>query len=62
MKLACFTDLGRAMLAGAHAPGRVTHARQVKGEKPDEYSENQHGDGVSLKTLVVVQLKSTNTS
>ena len=29
----------RAMLAGAQAPGRVTHARQVKGEKPDKYSE-----------------------
>jgi len=28
------------MLAGALSPGRVTHARQVKGEKLDKDSEN----------------------
>ena len=30
----------RVMLAGAFAPGRASHARQVKGEKLDKCSEN----------------------
>ena len=28
------------MLAGAFAPGRASHARQVKGEKSEECSKN----------------------
>lgn len=27
------------MLAGANAPGRATHAKQVKGKKLDKYNE-----------------------
>ena len=30
----------RAMLAGAFAPGRASHAKYVKWEKSGEYSEN----------------------
>lgn len=30
----------RAMLAGAFAPARASHAKYVKWEKSDEYSEN----------------------
>ena len=45
----CALTIQRAMLAGAYALGRATHARQVKGEKPDKYSERrshwQQGDG-----------------
>ena len=37
----CTSETRRAMLAGAIAPGRATHARQVKGEKSDKYSEQR---------------------
>ena len=45
----CALVIRRGMLCGAYAPGRATHARQVKGEKSDKYSERgshrQQGDG-----------------
>ena len=45
----CALTIQRAMLARAYAPGSATHARQVKGEKPDKYSERrshwQQSDG-----------------
>ena len=35
----CALLISRAILAGANAPDRVNHARQVKGKKSDKCSE-----------------------
>jgi len=46
------------MLAGVLAPGRVTHAKQVKGEKPDKDSVAQPlllaGSWVSLARVDIL--------